>query len=293
MTSTPCYFDGIQLDSYAWNIETMTGRRTAPKPRVAEIEIPGRSGHVAEFDGTYDAGQIILRMWVLGCDEYGDVPSGSSARKEFDANVDMLCQIFAGNPRGTRVYQETMGDGSVRCADCYVSDVITPEMFGPNSANFAIALTIPDSFKYENSDVTQSISSVMTAGTHALSSFAGATAPLNPIRCLVTGPITNPQITDDRSTRWIQYTGTVAAGDNWLFDTSTRVSRKGTGLTLASPDSSGSDILVSTTFNSRYRMLELAPGITSGVIVPHFTITGSSTTGSTAFAIKARRKFLS
>jgi len=289
----PITIDNFDLQIAAWNVETLGGRRNAPTPRAAEIQIPGRSGHVVEFDECYEAGQIILKMWVIGCDSYGTIPAGSSQRKEFDKNVDLLFSAFSGSARALRTVRQTMGDGSVRAAQVYVSDVISPDMFGPESASFSVAMTIPDSFWYEETDTTQTFTDAAAGGgIHPLTSFAGSTAPLGPIRCLVTGPITNPRITD-ASGKWIQMTGTVSAGDQWLFDTGTRVSRKGTGLTLASADTAGSDVFVtSTTFNSRYRMLDLDPQISSGVVRPQVTLTGSSTNSSTALSIRTKRRFL-
>ena len=289
-----CYMNGFELESVAWNIETLTGRRAAPQMRVAQIAIPGRSGEVVEFDGTYEPGKIILRMWVIGCDEDGLIPVGSSRRSEFDKNVDLLMAVFAGNNRQVGLFEEEMGDGSVRCSDVYVSDVITPEMFGPESATLAVNMTIPNSFKYENSDLTFSVSNAAAGdGTHNLSQFVGSTAPLGPIRGLITGPITDPVLTCTRSSKWIKYTGTVAAGDQWLFDTGAYVSRKGTGLTLNSSNTAGSDISGATTNNSRYRWLDLVPGIESGTVVPQVEIVGSSTDANTGLAIRAKRRFLS
>ncbi len=289
-----CYMNGFALDSAAWNIETLSGRRQAPSFRSAAISIPGRSGEVVEFDGTYDPGKIILSMWVIGCDEDGLIPTGSSAKQEFDYNLDRLLAVFMGNPTGLSLYQEDMADGSVRCADVYVSDVITPDMFGANMAKFAVNMTIPNSFKYENSDLTFSITNAAAGdGTHNLSQFIGSTAPLGPIRMLVTGPITDPKVMCTKTSKWVKYTGTVASGDQWLLDTGTYVSRKGTGLTLNSSDSSGSDTMGAVTTNSRYRLLDIAPGFHSGDIVPQVELTGSATALSTALAIRAKRRFLS
>jgi hypothetical protein len=289
-SSYPLTFDGERLDTYAYSIETVSGRRTAPKQRFATVEIPGRDGAYIDFQDSFEPGLCVLKIWLIPVDVDGVTPA--SRRTQFEANLDYIMNLV-GNARGRLIeLRQTMGDASVRRTSAIVSEVATPEMFGPNSARMSIALTLPDSVWEDVSTADFTYSNAVTAGLTAVTTLRGGTTPTDNARFLITGPVTNPRLADSSSGEWIQLTQTVAAANMWLFDAGTRISRYGSGLTLSSADTAGADAWANTSFSGSFKMLSLRPKLASGFRDVKVTLTGTSTTAATAVGIRAKRKYL-
>src|SRR5687768_5894726 len=93
-TSETLSVDGVVLNTLAKNIETLTGRLRTPPLRGSNLSIPSRHGALHTATKVYDENEIVLPMWVAGCDDDGEIPYFGSARKEFFKNLDELSNLF-------------------------------------------------------------------------------------------------------------------------------------------------------------------------------------------------------
>jgi hypothetical protein len=288
----PVTIDGARIDTLGYNIETLSGRDYLPVQRYTTQVIPGRNGVQVAYEDAFEQGLFVLRGWVIGADADGNVPT--TQRQEFEKNMELLFGLLA-NARGRNVElrQTSAATGGVRRANGILTEAVTPELFSPEAARFVMTFTLPDGV-WE--DVTTpadfSLVNAVSVGASNVTTLLDGTAPIDDGRFLVTGPVATPRLTDVSSGAWIQLNRTLAAGQNWLFDCNTRVSRFGTGLTLASADSSGTDDWPNTVHSGQFSMFKMHPYLFSGVTrYPRLTLTGTGSTAATAFAVRAKRKY--
>ncbi len=289
----PVTIDGLRMDTLAWNIETLSGRDHLPVQRYSSQVIPGRSGYMVAYEDAFEPGVFGVKGWVIGCDVDGNVAAG--ARPQFEKNIDTLFNLIA-NCRGRDVelQQSSAATGLTRRASGILTDAFTPEMFGENSASFTLVFTLPNSV-WEDTVLPAdfSLANAVAVGASNVTTLADGTAPIDDGRYLITGPIATPRLTDVSSGAWVQLNRTLAAGQNWLFDAGTRVSRFGTGLTLASADSAGTDDWPNTVHSGQYTMMKMHPYLFSGTTrYPRLLLTGTGSTTATAFAVRAKRKYV-
>lgn len=285
----PLTIDGVRLDTFAYNVETLSGRRGLPKQRYTPMEIPGRDGLAIDFHDSVDDGSLILKMWIVQADVDGNVPANK--RQQFETNLDFLLNLFA-DARGRVIdIRQTMGDGTVRRTDGVVKETMTPDMFGENSARMSVAFMLPNTWWEDLASADFSFTNALVPSATNVTTMTGATAPIDDGRFLVTGPVTNPRVIDVHSGQYTQLTRTIAAANQWLFDAKNRVSRYGAGLTLNSADTAGSDGWPDTSYNGRFKMMTMRPYPVSGTRQVQLQLTGTSGSAATALAVRAKRKF--
>src|SRR3982751_4903714 len=86
--------NGVVLNTLANNIETLAGRLRVPSYRTENLIVPSKHGELWVPNKKFQTNTIPLPMWVLGCNDDGEIPSGSTARIEFYARVDELVTLF-------------------------------------------------------------------------------------------------------------------------------------------------------------------------------------------------------
>lgn len=288
-TSETLSVNGVILNTLAYNIESLTGRLKMPKMRTENIEVPGRHGSIRVKQKKYEQNQIILPMWVRGCDVDGQVPFSSTRRAEFFKNLDTLTRLFTNlGGAGLLDIRHTLADGSVRQCFAEVLEAIDFSTRGVNPlGKFSVALDIPDVF-WRDVNLTLVNVPVPTSPTlTTVTQLAGATAPMEEIAFNLNGPMTNPRIEAYYNNLaletpiWFQYSGAITAGQSLTVDcVNWKLSGSG-GLTV---DYS----LFSHSGSARW--MSLIPGpLGAG---PQFRFTGTALTGASNVAIQAYRKFL-
>ena len=180
--------DGFVLNTYAYNISTLTGRLTTPDLRTKNVELPGRHGTLRVRNKKFQEGLYTLTMWVKGALPDGSVPTQKIARRLFFENVDVLMQIFT-RRTGLLNIQQVMSDGSVRQCFAEVLAVIDPESSAANPlAKFNVAFSLANPFWQDLDEVTYvSPAGLPVSETLTLSPFIGATAPMEDLQFTVTG----------------------------------------------------------------------------------------------------------
>jgi hypothetical protein len=283
----PVFIDGVRLDSAAWGIESKI--RTIAGSRNADVVIPGVDGVAASVNDDIDATTMSLNMWVLGTDENGLIPASGMATCR--ANVDQLAFLFGKQHTLISVSEVVDDSGSQRQAYAKVSDSISPEIRAGGLGKFVVSLTIPEGLWQDASTPDWTQSGVTASTVYEVSTLQGSTAPISDATILVTGPVTNPQV-NDITGAYVRFNGALAAGQSWRVNCATWATRYGTGLTLGSLDTAGTDAQAQTVYGGgNARFLRLVPTLSAGLRRVQVSVTGTGMTGATALAIRGRRKF--
>ena len=217
MTTTTAEFwdvNGTSLNTYAWNIQTLGGSRSA---------IPGLRGEdatVAYLPGRRfrpkvpDSRILTLAMFVQGVDPLTD-QAGVNPHRQFTANLRAL-QKLLWSPRSqltlTRRWIESGTTVKSAAALAQLVSNLEPTMTGPARATLGADLLLSDPFFY-GAPQSQSFAlatpvSVVNAGDDPTTGYG----------CSVTftGPLTNPQLTNSSTSPavWVKYGGSIGAGDS-------------------------------------------------------------------------------
>lgn len=279
--------DNVRLDNYAYLITSRNGWDITPGLTGDNIRISGRDGEIWRAKD-YAPSRMVLDIYVSGRDENGAIPAGKTERSQFQANLDALLTIFTKRSGLIKVDKELIEAeaGTIRYNYAEVGAVIAPDFLDSTSAQMTVELIFPDPL-WRDIPVTTSNLITSTNATINLTGFNGITGPITDASIIVTGPITNPQISID-SNNWIKYTGTVAAGSKWRIDCTTFRSEVGTGL-LHDLLGTGTNVIASTTFSPGPRLFQIPPN--GGT--PWVGVTGSSISASTTnLSIKASPRYV-
>lgn len=276
-------FDGVQLNTYAKNISTFTGRLTTPDIRGENLVLPSRSGYIFSPNRPLGPGEMVWSMWVLGCNDNGVVPGGSSQRLQFQANWDALVRLFTRRSKLSAI-TKVLPDATVRECAAEVVDTLEPQTTsGGTRATFSVALQIPDVYWQDTSNTTQAATAGATLPkTLNLTSFAGMTGTIEDAVITVTGPIANPRVTETETGIYVQYNGTVATGDTWVFDCKNFTSAKTSPVT---------DVVLSTMHVGHPKFLIITPwnGVST---TPQLVLSGTAGGAATNLSVTARRKWV-
>jgi len=286
-SAIPMTVDGVRLDTYAYNIETLAGRLTVPGVRGSNVTVPGQDGSVFTANKDWDDGNMVLKMWVRGCDVNGAVPVMSSQMAEFRSNLAALSTMFGVRHRLLDIRQTwPAGDiqwmSEVRDAYDLSATAVNPK------ASFAVNLEVPGVFGQDvsTSDYT-SAGGLAPAVTLTLATYSGLTAPINDAILVVRGPATNPRLTNVDTGEWVQLNATIGTGTDWRIDCGLWTTITGSAIGLSG--TTGTNQVVNTTFaGGGARFLRLTPK--SGG--PQIRLDGTSFNTTTQVLARAKRKYL-
>jgi len=140
--------DGVDLRTYAWNIEAITAGMGLPPKRGDNLRVPFRHGtrHSSKY---YDQRALTLSMFVDGCDpDDGSVPTGDQARltRLYD-NLRRLRQLFGRTDRLLTLTHVLPG-GNKRTAEIEVIGTLDFDSVAGALARFAVDVNMPDPFWY-------------------------------------------------------------------------------------------------------------------------------------------------
>jgi len=283
-SAIPMTVDGVRLDTYAYNIETIEGRITVPGVRGANPQVPGRHGSIYVPNKSYENGSVVLKMWVNGCDVDGAVPT--TGLTEFRKNVDTLTALFTKRPTLLDVRQTW--PAGVRQALCEVLGAydLSARAIQPYG-KFSVALDIPGTFWQDVSTTDYaSATNLAPAVTLTVATHAGMTAPMDDAIVVVRGPATNPRVTDLTTGSWVQYSGTIASGTDWQIDCANWTSKTGSALLYGT---GGTSVVGATSHSGLVgTFLSLSP-LTGG---PSIRLDGSTFGTNTQVQIRGRKKYL-
>jgi hypothetical protein len=290
MASETWTVDGTSLSGVAFDIRTWQGLDDVPGVNVsggASGASGGTNGmfQLAQTHGEYwypqylTAATKLLTMYVSSNDpSTGAAPTSVDlARQNFDANLDTLTKLFQ-RRRNLMSVVRNLSNGTSRLALCTVASTFSPQLIPVTSGMITVELEIPDGRWRDTTDTTL-VPTVSAAFSGRLTALDTATAPMDDLEFDITGPITNPRITDNESGNWVQYTGTVAAATTLkIFNSTMSISGVGFTPSLANMVHSGDS-----------NWLTLYPTYGNGV---NISFTGTGTTGATNLAVIGHKKFM-
>ena len=274
--------NGLCLNTMAWNVTSKTGRFTVPVSRGEDITVPSATGRTFVPNKPLDAGLFTLSMFVLGCLPDGTIPPDNQS--EFVKNFEqILRQCF--NPHAPLTIYNWKPNGSVRMAKGTLigaDNAIDPTMYmggarGEMVLPFEILSGVWSDFFTTSIQGTPSAS--WSNQTLSLTPLADGTAYIEDAVITVTGPITNPVVSNSVTNTSVTLTGSVPAGQTWTIDCGAWTSVV-----------NGSSVLQNTTHSGHSRFLLIDAGSLSGP--PSVTLSGSGTTTATNLSITAARKHL-
>lgn len=283
MALTLFEIDGMSMRTEAYNVSTLTGRFSMPSARGDDQVLPGRSGYVFTPNKPLDAGLGALAIWVVAKNpSNGTIPATQTLREaQFRSNMALLQRVFTRRHRLVTL-RAGQPDGSVRQAQVQFTDWGEPEVQAQGTrAQWVIGFTIPAVFWKDESDTSQQTAANSTLPKNLdLSSFADMTGFIEDAVITVTGPITNPRVTDAETGAYIQYTGSLTGSDVWTIDSGQFISNK-----------NATSVLSTTQHVGGYRFLTI-PNIFGTSSTPRLTLSGTGGGSTTKFGVVARRKWV-
>lgn len=141
--------DGVPLQTYAWNLKTLTGRLGVPGAKGGNSTVAMRSG-ARWRRKQWESKTETWSMWVLGCDEDGLIPPHGS-RAQFTENLMALHRLFAVRDREldlTKTVRTPDGDLLMSALGEVVSAWDPTSMAGGTRATFSVDMHLADPFWY-------------------------------------------------------------------------------------------------------------------------------------------------
>lgn len=280
--------DETSVMTYAFNVTSRGSRWKVSKVRGDNVVVPGRHGAIYVPDKKFEENELVLNMWVLGAEEDGSVPTGMTQRQKVRDNANKLLKLFTQRNRLVRMAQVLAGGDTVETyAECLEAVDFTTEA-GGTRAEMSFAMRMPDPFWQDTSDITYSSSTGLTVDVQLqLTQFDAATAPMDDLKVVVSGPATNPRVTVLATGAYVQYNGTLASGTDWRIDSATWQSVTGVGIGFTG---AGTNAITDTVYVGANRFVSLPPALQAGQNM--LQLGGSGFGAGTQLKVKGRRKFL-
>lgn len=286
-TSThPITVDGVRLDTLAWNIKVKSGMDLGTSARGSNSVVPGVDGELWSPNKRDNAGRVALKMWVNGTDADGAPPAGGDTYQQYRLNLDQLRVLFGKRHALLDVRQTLGGTIGTRQALCEVVQSIDPDVNRQGYGEFDVVLSIVGAFWQDTADQNYDLNPA-TTGVKSVTQFAGATAPMRDLQIVFDGPWTSPTITDTL-TGHVLSGPTLAAGTQWMVDTTAHTSRTGTGIAFTT---GGTQALTNTTRSGAHTPGLFALSPAAGAGTPQITLGGSGLTAASRIRIRGRRKY--
>lgn len=289
----PIAVDGVRLDTLAWNL-TQINRAVASR-RSGNTQVPGVDGVLPSFNDNLEPAQFGLEMFLKGTDADGLVP-GAGANDTLRSNLDELVHLFGKRHALLEVTQQ-VNASETRRAWCKVTDTIEPAINQPGSAGtFTVGLEIVYGVWEDQATADWSGTLGAASGTvQEVTTLQGSTERTTDTVFLVTGPANNPRITDPSSGAYVQLNQSLSGAQLWRVNTATWATRYGSGLTLGSADTTGTDGASSTVFGgskNQAAFLPLVPVRDTGLRRVKVALSGTGGfTGATRLTARTRRKY--
>lgn len=281
--------NGTSLSRLVSNVESLAGLLRTPQRRSQLVAVPGAHGALSRPNPVFDAGRLVLPMWVMGVDpSTGQVLDGDAGVTQFYATAAELAGLFHQVPLHI---EHELPDGTVW--ECWAEMVDEPldftrEQTSPLFGRFTVFLSIPAAFWRDQAETASGPHSETTGGPPIqLAEFAGGSAPIDDM-IITFGQGNNPQLMQESSGLFVAYDGVIAPGRKLVLD----VGAWQVNQTAGHPGIAGSTVWSADLRAVRYHpdvtrwwQLEPEPG---GPRVT-WTHTGG---GEAAFAVQGHRKSL-
>ena len=207
-----------------WALHPDHPPRTTNIPSVLSVAVPGRDGSLRTPQGAYPSPLFTVVMVILGTGDNEDTMT-----EDVDTQVQFLTQL-ASTPVVKLRYQK--GPFTQLFADARIHSISEPEAISRDVYKLTMIYELFGPFWWATENPITETFTPTNGATLSLSPLLTGTAPIIDAQHLITGPATNPKVTDLGSGDWWQYTGVVAAGQKLRFDASTFRATLGSGVTF-------------------------------------------------------------
>lgn len=272
--------NGVALDDADGRWSLMKGSSIAPAVSAEQmtVKVPGIDGLLPVASEARQAPPLTFRIKVQGTTD-------ATLR---DRLLALLMTIAPS--RGSVTLARSI-DGVLTYTAAKMESISEPE-YAPARSAATVTVTYRLPQVYWRQDADDWTQAGITSGTgYTIGTLADTSAPIYDARILVTGPITNPKVTDTVSGEWALLTATIASGEAVLLDCKNWLAYRGSS-TLDAGDTGATGLL--TTSGGPY-MLPLAPEMVSGNPANRrirLSVTGSGFTSATALSVRAAKAFL-
>ena len=206
--------DGVSLKTLAFNIETRSGWDGLPPKRGDNQEVPYRPGQVWQ-PKEWDQRVLPLKMWVIGCNEDGTLPTVESRRARYNSNLQKLRKLFATRHRELALERTldlpggavvTTGLGEV------MSTMDSTTVAGATRGTFTVDMQMADPLWY-GAQVTESVTS---AGLTIVNVGEDIAAKMT---ISLIGPLVYPRLKNTTNGIDVRFNGTISGGQTVVLDT--------------------------------------------------------------------------
>jgi len=210
-TDTYWDVDGVSLQTFAQNIETLGSRDVPPKYRGDDITIPYMEGQLW-VPKVPDSRIIPLGMWVRGANSDDSVDR--DARRIYDDNWRNLQRLLFTPGRQFTLTKRFWYNGTLHTASAKAefNDGLDPTMSGRTLSKFTVSLKLADPWFYETTLQTVTLvngdQNVTVAGD----------VPTRNIIASINGVRTNPRILNRTTGAQFTFAGSLLAGDTFSAD---------------------------------------------------------------------------
>lgn len=207
--------DGVSLQTYAQNIETLGGGRTAPPPmRGDDLVIPYKTGQ-RYMKKRADSRSLPLAMWVRGTDPDGVSPStGAAKRQLMDENWRVLRNLLF-QPGKQFVLRKRFTIGGVVKTAVAMAEYgggLEPSFVGRFAAKFTVDLQLADPYFYDEAYT----STTLVTGAQTLTALGDV--PTEKILVNIAGSRNQPKIRNSTLGIETTYNDSLNSGDALQLD---------------------------------------------------------------------------
>lgn len=211
--------NGINLsDSQSrWGLHPSHPPRATGVPAIVSVNSPGRDGALWTAQGALSSQMftVVVQLGLLHTSNDPDVRS-----RDVDRQVEWF-RLLTGHPRLRIEHFLTSSDW--RLAE---GRLVSFERSRPDGVLdqdvIKMVFEIPRGLWWSSfTNSTQAFNNSSSFNGQLDKSLFAGNAIINDARIRVIGPATNPRITCPGTGDWVQYSGTVASGQQWRFDATT------------------------------------------------------------------------
>jgi len=215
-TDTYWAVNGVSLQTFAYNIQTLGGDRLAPPSlRGSDTTIPYRPGRVFT-SRVPDSRVISLGMWVQGSTEDGRVPNDVTMQRKFLQNWEMLRNLLWSREQFTLTKMVYVPGTSVPItvtAKASFAGGLVPQMTGGSRAVFTVDLFLSDPFFYGDQ-----IEVIFPSTTRTKTLDIIGDDRTNKVEIEYAGAITNGVVTNTTRNVMVRYNNVVLTGEKVVLD---------------------------------------------------------------------------
>lgn len=199
-------YNGLDLMTYAYSVKALGAPEQVPGKRGENITVPGKTGRV-HVDKYVDERFLTLGMVVRGR------PVSSLAddtATQLRSNLDALKTVFAQTGQHTLKHKAA---GTTRVATAEVANVVEFTPGGPYHYDVAVEFVLADPWWY--AEAPRSVTAAISAGSQNIAVANNGTWQNEAATLTVVGPCGTPKFAI--GSNWVQYGGSVAAGDTLVM----------------------------------------------------------------------------